>query len=230
MRCRKVRSYLSAYCSDELGGRRKLAVGEHLSTCSTCRREEAAYRSVMAARTQLPAMKLSDDFNTKLLNRIAQERFSETRTKAYLPRPAPVIAWGRVVPAVVSACLALAIGAVVYLPNHDGGSGPSATGGRADDLYLTVQPVNNPNMTANLKKDWSLSKEMARAERINLMTDRMTPAGNFGGLDNEARFVTVSSRGTPPSPYADRCYRVRPVVRVYRSTEDSSAKEGMNTY
>ena len=46
MRCRKVRSFLSAYCSDELNVRRKLAVSEHLSACSSCRQQDALIRSM----------------------------------------------------------------------------------------------------------------------------------------------------------------------------------------
>ena len=43
MRCRRTRSFLSAYSNDELTGRQKRAVAEHLAECAECRREEAVY-------------------------------------------------------------------------------------------------------------------------------------------------------------------------------------------
>ena len=80
MRCRKARSYLSAYCNDELTDRTRLAVSDHLSTCSTCRKEEAIYRSMISSGAEIEGLKVDDDFNTRLLNRSAQERFAQTRT------------------------------------------------------------------------------------------------------------------------------------------------------
>ena len=103
MRCQKVRSYLSAYCNDELAGRKKLAVDEHLSTCALCRKEESLYNAMFAAKSEIGSLEVSNDFNNNLLNRIANERFAETRTKAYHPQRPPLMVWSKVVPAVVSA-------------------------------------------------------------------------------------------------------------------------------
>jgi len=107
MRCRKVRSFLSAYCSGELDRRHNRAVSEHLLTCAACRREEAVYRQMVEAVAEVPQMGITEDFNSRLLNRIAQERFAETRTKAYMPKPAPLFLWRRVAPVLATFCLAV---------------------------------------------------------------------------------------------------------------------------
>jgi len=203
MRCRKVRSFLSAYCNDELTGRKKLAISEHLSTCSSCRREEAAIQSISLATRQVSELKVSDDFNTRLLNRIAQERFKETRTRAFFPKRAPVFTWGRVAPVFVSACLLIVVGIFSF---------------KQSESYLTVQPVNNPNMTVNMKKDWSLNDQLARAERVNRITNRMTAAaGYLSAFDYGNRMVSSSHGNIRPLPYIESYYKLRPVVRIYRS-------------
>ena len=161
MRCRKVRYFLSAYCKDELGGRRKLAVSEHLSHCSACRREEVIYRTLNDTKAEMPGFKVSADFNNKVMDRIARERFSETRTKAYLPKKAPVLAWGKAVPAFVSVCMVVLI-AVSFMSGglQDMNNGMMATSNNnVDDSYLTVQPTHNPNMTVNMNDNWSLNEQ-----------------------------------------------------------------------
>ena len=231
MRCRKVRSFLSAYCNDELTGRKKLAISEHLSTCSSCRREEAAIRSIRLATEQVPKLKVSDDFNTRLLNRIAQERFAETRTRAFLPKRAPVFTWGRVAPVFISACLLIVVGIFSFKSGtiEQNNYRPVADRSQSES-YLTVQPVNNPNMTVNMKKDWSLNDQLARAERVNRITSRMTAAGYLSAFDYGNQLVSSSSSNIRPLPYIESYYKLRPVVRIYRSAEPNTTREGTKTY
>ena len=127
MRCRKVRSFLSAYCNDELTGRKRLAVREHLSTCCDCRREEAFYGSMKTAAGELPGLSVSADFNPQLLNRIARERFAETRTRAFLPRRAPIVSWSRAVP-ILAIVPVLALAAAYWFVGG-GTTGPTEVGG-----------------------------------------------------------------------------------------------------
>ena len=148
MRCQKVRSYLSAYCNDELSGSVLRKVSDHLTACDHCRSEEIHYRELRSNAGTINTYKVSDGFNNRLLDRIAKERFNETRTKAYLPKAAPSIIIRRVVPILVTACLAI----VIIMSNFTGDeeSQPTnyaSTNGQLDDSYRTVQPVNNPNMT-----------------------------------------------------------------------------------
>lgn len=227
MRCRKVRSYLSAYCNEELTGGRKLAVSEHLATCSSCRKEEAIYRSVSLAGRQVKSLRVSDDFNTKLLNRIAQERFAETRTKAYLPKNAPLAVWSKLVPAVVTACLVLAVGlySLDSFDNSNGGMPMADTGERPD--YMTVQPINNPNMTHPMDKDWSLTDQMARTERINSITNRI---GSRAGFPSQANQLASTTTRMQPAPYVIQYIRIRPVMRIYRTIDTSAGKEDSKTY
>lgn len=102
MHCRKVRSLLSAACSDELDSRQQAVVKDHLVSCPSCRKEASYYSSLRLAARELPKRTPSEDFNTRLLNRIAQERFQETRTRAYLPRRAPRLTWRTLAPVLVT--------------------------------------------------------------------------------------------------------------------------------
>ena len=226
MRCRKTRSYLSAYCNDELGGRRKLAVSEHLSTCEECRREEELYRSMFGAAREVPELKVSEDFNNKLLNRIAHERFAETRTRAYLPKSPPVFVWTKVVPAVAAACLVVVVTMMSFGPQGEVSSPGIVDGSaRVDNSYLTVQPVHNPNMAAKLNKNWSFDGQMAQAERINKISSSLSGSGSFDNYGHAAGLQRVSSASNKPVPFVKNYYRIRPVIRVYIQAGSSSPTE-----
>ena len=230
MRCRKVRSYLSVYCREELGARRRLAVSDHLQNCPVCRQEEAAYRQLYESARVLPTPEVSADFNNRLLNRIAQERFAETRSKAYLPKAAPTLLWRKVVPAVATACLAVLV-VINMIPRSDIAPARSADQGRRlDDSYLTVQPVSNPNMTVPLARDWSLSRQLARAERAGRISDAIIPASSFGGIDYHTMMRSGLSLTGQPIPYLISGYRMRPVVRIYVAPQTSPQKEGVQPY
>ncbi|MCK4462475.1 MAG: zf-HC2 domain-containing protein, partial [candidate division Zixibacteria bacterium] len=107
MRCRKVRSFLSAYCRDELQSNRRRQVSEHLLACPACRRQETVCRDMNTTLQEMPTLKATDGFNQRLLQRVAQERFAETRTKAYQPKSAPLFLWRKLVPVMATACIAL---------------------------------------------------------------------------------------------------------------------------
>jgi len=229
MRCRKVRSFLSAYCSDELNVRRKLAVSEHLSTCSSCRQQEAIYRSMNESYPKIPESKVSDDFNARLLNRIAQERFAETRTKAWLPKSAPAFRWGRAVPVLVTVCL-LALVTIMVPGWDDQGQLDHMAGGNLDDSYLTVQPDGNPNMTDRIHDNWSLPTQLALAERVNRISNGLTQIGSFGGYNRATISSSLVSSRRGQIPYAGSYYKVRPVIKVYVVPGTSSGKEEVKVY
>jgi len=232
MRCRKVRSYLSAYCNDELNSSHKLAISEHLSTCSACRCEEAVYRSMSQASKELPKLMVSSEFNSKLLNRIAQERFAQTRSKAYLPRRAPIIRWNRAIPAFATACLAVLLAVVAFSPqNENGGYLTASTATGLDDSYLTVQPVSDANTTTSLKKNWSLSHQLAQWERMNRMSKVIIQQAAWDDLAGPYGRVRVSPLPSPrPVPYMPNYYKVCPVVQTYMSPESPSNREAAKAY
>lgn len=231
MRCRKVRSCLSAYCNDELSGSDRLAIAEHLSTCSACRKEAAIYNSINENRSEISELKVSNDFNVNLLNRIAQERFAETRTKAYLPRTAPRVVWGRAIPAFVTACLVLVVSVVMLTPGAKQGIVPGASDSRSlSDAYLTVQPTTNPNLTVNLDQGWSLADQLARVERVSVISNRLSRADGFDWDDYSSGLRQASSHAGYRAPYAPNYYQVRPVVRIYGLPGASSVKEVTKVY
>ena len=230
MRCRKARSFLSAYSNDELSARKAQSVSEHIAVCADCRHEEAFYRSLRESGRSFAGLKVSSDFNSKLLNRVAQERFAETRAKAYLPRKAPAAVWGRILPVSVAACLVLIVGTVSFQTFSPGQSDPIAVHqSGVDDSYLTVQPVGNPNMAANLNKNWSLASQLARADRVSQISDAMAPVESFiysGGI----RPVSAVGSSGAKVPFADNFLHIRPVVRVYIIPNQSNIREAEKTY
>ena len=219
MRCRKVRSYLSAYCKDELNSRHKLAVAEHLATCASCRVIEADYRHLADAGSQVAQKAVTADFNAKLFERIAQERFAETRSKAYLPKRAPMFRWRVVVPATVAMMTVFLFVFAGFqssiMNNHDG---MVMANKQLDDSYLKVQPVNNPNMTDKIHKEWSLASQLARAEQISRRTQRII---NWLGGEKAIypQMTNVSARTTYPVPYTPTYYKLRRNVLIYQTPE-----------
>ncbi len=230
MRCRKVRSFLSAYCRDELSGSRRLAVAEHLSTCSDCRREESEYRSMLEAAGRVPAFSVSKDFSAKLFNRIAEERFAETRTKAYLPKRAPLIRWATAMPALAAACALVLVGILMVPQGHQAPTQFAANSSGLDDSYRTVQPVNNPNLTNSLEKDWSLSTQIARAERLNRISRSVAPQVEFYGFDPALSGTNVAARSGQVAPYMPDFVRIRPVIRIYQPPHGTTPREVTQTY
>ncbi len=230
MRCRRVRSFLSAYCSDELDSRQKLAISEHLVDCEACRKEEATYRHMANAAQEMVRHSVSEDFNACLLNRIADERFAETRTKAYLPKAAPLMLWSRVIPVVAAACLAVLLGVSAMIPSEDDQMPMIAEETDLDNSYLTVQPDSNPNMTVNMRQNWSLNGQLARAERANRISNSLTSSRNAGMWNHSHDWARLTSSGSRPLPYVSNYHRFRPVVRVYVSPSPTTKKEGTSAY
>lgn len=231
MHCRRVRSYLSAYSNDELNGAVLREVREHLSNCRECRSEEAVYRSVRLAARQLPAAHVGADFNARILDRVARERFAETRTKAYLPKPAPSIIWRRLVPVVSSvfvvALMAIGVAKFTGTPAVDTTSGSQAVDIGKNDDYLTAQPVN-------LNRDWTLNNHLAQSDRMSALTTSMTqasgfePSGSLAGAQNGQTGIWFRDSRYPGTIYF---YRVRPVDRVgHQSISNASYKESDKVY
>jgi len=226
-----VRSYLSAYCNNELSESGRLSVSEHLSTCSSCRKEAAIYISLNKARSETERLKVSDDFNAKLLNRIAQERFAETRTQAYLPNTAPRLFWGRAIPAFVAACLVIVVSVAVFSPGVRDNIDIMSTGpSNMDDSYLTAQPTNNPNLVVNLDRRWSFSDQLARAERLSQLSHSMTEQAGSHWNVYSPNTTLVSLNTAYKIPYVPDYFRIRPVVRVYGNPSTSSVKEATRVY
>jgi len=226
MRWQKARSFLSAYCNDELSNRRKLKVSRLLQTSKTLQREEQDYLAMQESLKQLPGMGVSDDFNNKLLNKIAQERFKETRTKAYLPKASPLFRWSRAIPAVVSVSAAILLAFVTFtgpLSPVDG-TGFAVNSGDGYDAYLTAQPTNNPNVAVPLAKNWSLNQQMASVERVRRLSESMRPTIGGFEFDNSMNHLAgARSMANQPIPYVPNYYRVRPVLRLYISPQTSTA-------
>ncbi|MEA1980682.1 MAG: zf-HC2 domain-containing protein [candidate division Zixibacteria bacterium] len=233
MRCRKVRSFLSAYCNDELTPNRIDAVADHLDNCADCRREETLYRSILDASRKVSTKKTSADFNNKLMNRIAQERFKETRTKAYLPKRAPLFSWSKVVPAVAAVCLVLFVSAVTY-NNYSSSSisqplAVNTNNDDGDDSYLTVMPTNNPNLknnVATVDKNWSFNRQLAQAERINKISNVLTSSASSDFYNSPFEFRTSNNQIVEiPLPFVKSYFIIRPVIKVYVSPDNTNGKE-----
>jgi len=227
MRCRKVRSLLSAACFDELDGRRLLAVREHLSNCATCRHEASLYTSIKQTSRELRAPKLADDFNVRLLNRIAQERFHETRTRAFLPHRAPRLAWRVVAPAMAATALVVVVAVGVMMgPGGESLVSRATVPAPLDDSYLTAQPLRNPNVARGMNGDWSLTRQVAAAERLDRISHQLVDRHGFAGMYTGGSLV----RNVTPDSIQELYNALQPGSRVYRARSTSGAWEENSAY
>ena len=146
MRFRRIRSLLSAFSNGELSGRKHETVRQAMLEDDTLRREDALYQTIGKTAKELPEKTVSDDFNARLLDRIAHERFAETRSKAYLPKAAPSPLFRRLVP--VAAVAAVATFAFInsFVMNGEQAGGDMAADDSSSDKYMWVQPDHNPYM------------------------------------------------------------------------------------
>ncbi len=192
MHCRRVRSFLSAYCRGELEGKQARAIADHMANCPACRGEEASVRDLFKLAEELPSTRVSADFNSRLLNRIAEARHQETRTKAYLPKGVPVFTVNRVAPVLAVVCFALAFVFAGGLGNFQGHDDPLMALGEAalDDSYLTVQPVN---------EHWAFQKQLNRATRIQDLMGRIMGQSSFNSFAGQTDWIQ-SRRPMIPVP------------------------------
>lgn len=220
MRFRKTRSCLSAYSNDELDARQNEAVREQLAQDELLKRELLIFDQIKAGCRELEDLKLSDDFNARLLNRIAHERFAETRTKAYLPSRIPGL-WRRLaVPAMATVAIAF-FGLVGYsawqnLPEQ---SQATAQAGEQqlgeDDSYLYASSDKNPNLGRQALEGRSLSSLMARVDQADRISNRMTSGAQFVTNSQLAsgRIWSGNARRSP-IPFSIQYYRVIPILKV----------------
>lgn len=228
MRFRKVRSFLSAYCNDELSGKRHDAVREHIAQDESLQAEARVYGAIKKASEDLPEQKVSADFNASLLNRIAEERFAETRSRAYLP-PARVPAprWLKVAPVLAVSMLVVVVG-IGMLGPHVSFLRSDQSASTLDNRYLTAQPLNNPNATVPLPSNWSLDRELQRSQRINQIFSSMTSNHGFVRQRQfQTGLQTVSVQRNGATPFVTTYYQVRPVLKVY---EVNSTREDGTVY
>jgi hypothetical protein len=204
-------------------------MAEHLVDCAECRQEEAVIRHTLLSTKELPSLKVSGDFNARLLNRIAQERFNETRSKAYLPKRAPALAWRKVVPVVAVMCLAVLASVPVFM-TADKPEAPMRAETSLDDSYLTVQPDTNPNFTVNLHRDWSLDQQLAKTHRVNRISNSIAPESGAGFWNHTRDWTTMVSSTHRQSPFVDNRHRTRSVVRMYVSPRTTSQQKGPDAY
>jgi hypothetical protein len=178
------------------------------------------------AGQQLPSMAVSNDFNARLLNRVAQERFAETRSKAFLPRRAPILRWTTAIPAFVTTSVVVLLAFVAFSGQfpHQGGLTANSKSG-LDESYRTVQPICNANNTMNLNKNWSLNRQLAQAEKMYQISRVIIRQGAWGNFERSSGLLTASTGSSRPLPYRSNHYRVRPVVRRYVSPESPAEKE-----
>jgi hypothetical protein len=179
------------------------------------------------AGRELPESKVSDDFNARLLDRVARERFAETRTQAYLPKPAPLFLWRQAVPVAITAVLALFAGITMFGSSDQNSGTYLADRGGLDDSYLTAQPANNPNMIPGFGGEVSLPQLMAKVDRADEISNFLTGSRDFGGVSRTGGLSWTAMRTRVRTPFNDYHYTVRPVIRV---TAPVTSKEENGAY
>lgn len=219
MRCRKVRSFLSTYSKKETSPEISARIESHLKGCSSCRREWEVFRSMDKLVKDLSPLKTSENFTAALFERIGQEGFKAKKTKAYLPGKIPIMGTARLA-TVASVAVILLMGVIginfstgLFAPSQpqftvtvpEGGSG---SGG---DLYLTVQPMDNPLLNehksvSRMVQQYNRWREYSRSVRSNSGAEQF-----MGGMGNAVMASSQSPGGFP----VGMDIRVRPIIKNY---------------
>jgi len=213
MRCRKVRSFLSAYYKEEMPLDKREMVKAHLDHCPSCRRELQAFNAIDQMVKELPSLKASENFNAVLLRRVGSENFAEKRNPAYLPGRIPRFSTAKLAIASVTAVIVLAFGVSLnFTGSLFRSSSPQmaiVTAVPDNDRYLTVQPTNNPLLNqhksvSRMVEQYNRWREYSRSLRPNAAVEQLR--GNVAIMASsagESRFL------------GDSGFQVRPVVRDY---------------
>ena len=216
MRCRKVRSFLSTYCKGETTPAVSAEIKSHLDDCSSCHREENVYRSMNKLMSDLPQIKTSDDFTSKLFTRIGQEGFAENKTKAYMPKRVPFFGFAKLATVASVAVIVLALGVGFNLgdrilfpstPQIATTTPLIDRGTSDDDFYLTVQPTDNPLLNehksvSRIVSQYNRWREYSKSLRVN------AGAEQFLGDDQGISLASIQTGSR-------HNIIVRPVVKNY---------------
>ncbi|MCK4856817.1 MAG: zf-HC2 domain-containing protein [candidate division Zixibacteria bacterium] len=143
MNCRKVQSYLSAYCEGILSSDRVEKLEVHIKSCKRCEQEKQFTERILMAARALPTRSLPEDFNLQLLNRIYAEQ--SRPTESYLPTE-PRSLFGRRLGwlsalAAVSVCALVAV--LVLTPDHT-----SLNPTESVPAYTSVEPMKVTHTSA----------------------------------------------------------------------------------
>ena len=119
-----------------------MALGDHLANCKSCGQDYQNFRWIIRSSTEMKSFPVSEGFSNRLLDRIAHERFAETRTKALLPKPAPSFLVRRLLPAFATAALIVFVGINYFSTENNAGSNMTRANSSqsVNDSYLTAQP------------------------------------------------------------------------------------------
>ena len=235
MRCRKVRSFLLTYCKGELTEKQTAKVKLHLEKCAGCRREEETIRSINKLMPAIPQMTVSEDFNARLFQRIGQEGSAKVKSKAYFPGRIPLLGSRRLAVVATMAVMVMALGiGLNFSGNILGTAGPGmavtspeGTSAADENLYLTVQPTDNPFLNqqktvADMVKQYNRWRQYSQALRTHTGSDHFF--FNQGG-------ATLTSSGNIAQPSGWQTIRIRPVIRNYLIVpENNQTFNGSGTY
>ena len=227
MRFRKIRSYLSAFSNDELSDRKQERVREELAGSEALRREESIYRSIRDCCPELPKENVSNDFNARLLDRIARERFAETRSRAFMPRTSVPHAWGRLVPVLATVATLVIVGInFLAVPGGRQQTVPGADNALGDS-YKTVSSENNPNMRTNVGRKVSLPDMIAIVDRADEISNMLTANSQFTNVSSGIGSNWIAQTNMVRVPFTVHYYRVVP---SQRSQQHVSGKQEDRVY
>ncbi|HSG99923.1 MAG TPA: hypothetical protein VLB27_07740 [candidate division Zixibacteria bacterium] len=197
-----------------------------------------------ADAAEIPALReyrVSEDFNTRLLNRIADERYAEVRSQAYLPKHAPHFTFAQAAPAFAAFALVafVALNSLQSFPGADPAPANTASIAATEqaepslgaalglsDEYLTVVPIDNPTYAGVAPASSRAAGAPTGATMVSGADNRYrysTP-GNWRfarELERAQRFIEISNSLGSGHRYfqiIQRNYQVAPNVIVGSTT------------
>ncbi len=192
-------------------------------------KSQSTFESQTMSTPSFKPLQVSADFNNKLMERIAQERFAETRSnarsKAFLPQKAPSFVFRRLVPALASVTAVAAL-AVVSLQQGVFDNADSNNQFAANDPTPMAFIADNQALNAPaIGKPIGLSEEYMTAQPIdNPLYDRsLIPAGNLSAPSSAQGATMVSATSPRQLSSSRRWHFARDYARARRIISISNA-------
>ncbi|MEE9443997.1 MAG: hypothetical protein V3V99_15140 [candidate division Zixibacteria bacterium] len=191
-----------------------MQIEQHLEGCGSCRREADIYKSLNKAVMGLPDIETSEEFNARLFQKIGREGFAEARSKAYLPGRIPRVDFIRLATYAATAVIVIGLGLGIAMSDKlFSPSSPRMMSSietlKDDNLYLTVQPVDNPLL--NEKK--SVSEVVRQYNRFREYSRALRASSGSELFSGQTPGITMTS--TQSTPLGANGFRVRPVIKNY---------------
>lgn len=184
--------------------------------------------------TPLPEYQVSEDFNARLLDRIAQERFAEVRSEAHMPKVAPRFMPSQLVPVLGVAVLAVFTTVAVMKQSDQREFAQSEKSAVVEAPVFSDATAVSEFSEQPLGAALGLSEEYMTAQPINnpVLAGERNTSGATAGAGRTTDGLAYTGAGGASSPYRtnNHWHFTRELERAQRFIEISNMLGSGHTY